>query len=123
MGMIEICCFCGFVHRDDIAKIRQSKLHYHWTDGREQRAVPYPGGDVVVVPTACAVCLPTGSDYFSVIASWTRARQQTDAKYKQNQARFNASYFGDIDSFLQTHFDRMCDAISVIYSVQLTYIY
>lgn len=28
--LIEICCQCGFVHRDDRFQIRQRKYHFHW---------------------------------------------------------------------------------------------
>ena len=38
-NLIEICCKCGFVHRDDRypkPENKQQKLHYHWMPAKKE---------------------------------------------------------------------------------------
>jgi len=54
-NLIEICCKCGFVHRDDRHKPnhKQKKLHYHWMpENNEKEKNGY-----TLHATICASCV------------------------------------------------------------------
>ena len=53
-NLIEICCKCGFVHRDDRHSVsKQRKLHYHWMpENNEKEKNGY-----TLHATICASCV------------------------------------------------------------------
>jgi hypothetical protein len=53
-NLIEICCKCGFVHRDDRHSVpTQKKLHYHWMpENNEKEKNGY-----TLHATICASCV------------------------------------------------------------------
>ena len=53
-NLIEICCKCGFVHRDDRQSVpTQKKLHYHWMpENNEKEKNGY-----TLHATICASCV------------------------------------------------------------------
>jgi hypothetical protein len=53
-NLIEICCKCGFVHRDDRhTTLTQRKLHYHWMpENNEKEKNGY-----TLHATICASCV------------------------------------------------------------------
>jgi hypothetical protein len=55
--LIEICCRCGFVHRDDRTKYRSLKPHYHWTP---ESALVKDGTKLHA--TICASCVGMGTE-------------------------------------------------------------
>ena len=53
--LLEICCRCGFVHKDERITYRAYKPHYHW--------IPDGGkvilGDITLHATICVACCET----------------------------------------------------------------
>jgi len=62
-AVLEVCLACGFVHRDDIHRVRQSKLHLHWMPLAGERVSRLPSGlettsmYLVYHATICVACL------------------------------------------------------------------
>ena len=52
--LVEMCCKCGFVHRDDriTPRYRAYKPHYHWMPPDGERTE----GEVTFHATVCAAC-------------------------------------------------------------------
>jgi len=71
--LVEICCHCGFVHRDDRFGVKQHKFHYHW-----EVAPAVIISDIHVKPTICATCL----DHMGWASQWRQCREQSASKYK-----------------------------------------
>lgn len=55
MRQIEVCCMCGFSHRDDRTGSRQEKFHFHWRE--DNSYVLLPSG-FQLLPTCCYTCIP-----------------------------------------------------------------
>lgn len=80
--LVEMCCKCGFIHKDDRIKIgdkayRSYKPHYHWTpvDGELK------DGDLTFHATVCVACCDTYYEY----VDWKEFYEQknkTPEKYK-----------------------------------------
>lgn len=51
--LIEICCRCGFVHKDSRINYRAYKPHYHWTPTEGE--LTHDG--VTLHATICAACV------------------------------------------------------------------
>jgi len=53
-SLIEICCKCGFVHRDDrYTTPKQRKLHYHWMPENDEKVK----NGYTLHATICASCV------------------------------------------------------------------
>lgn len=50
--LLEMCCYCGFVHRDDRIAYRAYKPHYHWHPPRGEKIIQ----NVLLHATICAAC-------------------------------------------------------------------
>ena len=59
--LVEICCKCGFVHRDDrgSATYRAYKPHYHWRPEDGERIQD----GVTLHATICAACCSESIDW------------------------------------------------------------
>lgn len=49
--LLEMCCICGFVHKDDRISYRAYKPHYHWVT--EEKTT----GSLTLHATVCATCI------------------------------------------------------------------
>lgn len=53
--LIEVCCVCGFVHRDDREPaVRQAKLHYHWKPANGEPIITIGASNYRIHATICA---------------------------------------------------------------------
>jgi hypothetical protein len=105
--LLEICCKCGFVHKDDRIIVdtkpyRAYKPHYHWT--------PVAGeltqGDIILHATLCVACCSDSS------VDWKEFFEQkarTPEKYKVK---------GSLNAPLP---DRLLSWASELYATQVTY--
>ena len=76
-NLIEICCRCGFVHRDDRQPRpvnKQKKLHYHWLPNNEEVAK----NGYIIHATICVSCINDNVVDWKLYSS---QRQTTPIKY------------------------------------------
>ena len=100
--LIEICCKCGFVHRDDRHNKpyhKQKKMHYHWMPALGE----YVFNEYTIHATICACCVNNG------IVDWKEFNNQrllTPKKYYLHNS-YNASlpdkYLGVFDFLYYDH--------------------
>ena len=75
--LLEICCKCGFVHRDDRHKTqnKQRKIHYHWNPENNEKVK----NGYTLHATICASCVePDGMVDW---AEYDEQRKVTPSKY------------------------------------------
>ena len=77
--LLEICCKCGFVHRDDriivgTKSYRAYKPHYHWTPTSGERM--HEG--IVLHATVCVGCCSDSINW----KEFFEQKRQTPEKYK-----------------------------------------
>jgi hypothetical protein len=76
MSLVEICCVCGFVHRDDRIQHRARKAHYHWTPRIGETVC----NGIMLHATVCAECC----DEHTRVVDWRvfyEARAATPPQY------------------------------------------
>ena len=104
--LLEICCKCGFVHKDDRIQIgnkpyRAYKPHYHWT--------PICGevrhDDIVLHSTICVACCGDSIDW----KEFFEQKGMTPDKYRVK---------GSLNAPLP---DRLFEWASELYTIQSTY--
>ena len=109
--LIEICCKCGFVHRDDRharPMNKQRKLHYHWLP-KEGEVVK---NDFTLHATICVCC--TEGDHQVNWKTYNEQRKKTSRKYY-----IKTSYNATIpDKYLYT-FDELYSAQAQYFEVEL----
>jgi hypothetical protein len=71
--LIEICCRCGFVHRDDRIQYRAYKPHYHWIPKENLFSTNY-----MLHATMCASCVTDPIDW----NEFFKQKAITPEKYK-----------------------------------------
>ena len=85
--LIEICCKCGFVHRDDRHEFpinKQKKLHYHWTPNQKEIVK----NNFTLHATICVACVEGDN-----LVNWkiyNEQRQKTPNEY-YIKSSYNAS--------------------------------
>ena len=97
--LIEICCKCGFIHRDDRHERpmnKQKKLHYHWLPNQ---------GEVVknnftLHATICVSCIHTDN-----LVNWKMYNEQRKKTPKEYYIKF--SYNASLPEYLNTFFDKL----------------
>jgi hypothetical protein len=80
--LIEMCCKCGFVHKDDrLAEkpYRAYKPHYHWSPAERKE------GDVTLHATICVGCCEPTINW----AEFFEQKERTPEKYRV-QGSWNA---------------------------------
>ena len=92
--LLEICCRCGFVHKDSRREpvYRAYKPHYHWTPAEGERIV----NGVTLHATICVGCC-------GLMIDWEEFAQQkllTPAKY-----RVKGSLNAPLPDYLMKHVD------------------
>ena len=99
--LIEICCKCGFIHRDDRHKVpmhKQKKLHYHWLPDK---------GEVVknnftIHATICVSCVE--GDNLVNWKTYNEQRKKTPNKY-YIKSSYNASLPNEyLDTFDELYY-------------------
>ena len=107
--LIEICCQCGFVHRDDrhVRPLhKQRKLHYHWLP--KQGEVVKNG--FTLHATVCASCLEHPMNW----KMYNEQRKKTQPKYY-----VKTSYNATIPDKYRYTFDALYSAQAAYFEVEL----
>ena len=104
--LVEMCCKCGFVHKDDRVKIgdisyRAYKPHYHWTptDGELNKA------GVILHSTICVACCGEN-------CHWKEFYEQREKMKDKYKVKFS------LNAPLP---DRLLDWASDLYKIQSTF--
>jgi hypothetical protein len=69
--LLEMCCVCGFVHKDDRKSYRAYKPHYHWIPAEGELSYE----DLTLHATICVACC--GLDW----KEFFEQKKLTPAKY------------------------------------------
>jgi len=78
--LLEICCSCGFVHRDERIKYRAYKPYYHWMP--EEGEVTEQG--VTLHPTICVACCKGIIDWKEFHEQKKKAPENKKVKWSLN---------------------------------------
>ena len=70
---IEICVFCGFVHRDDRTQTRQRKTHFHWLPKSGEIHIK----NMYIHATVCQHCIEKPVRW----TTYSKARQETPSEF------------------------------------------
>jgi len=83
--LIEMCCKCGFVHKDDRVMVggkpyRGYKPHYHWTPktGKVKK------GDITLHATVCVACCSENVDWKEFYEHKKTTPEKYQVKYSLN---------------------------------------
>ncbi len=84
--LLEVCCKCGFVHKDSRIRIgekpyRVYKPHYHWTP-TSCEVVKH--GDVTLHPTICVACCDESINWKAFFEQKDKTPEQYRVKWSLN---------------------------------------
>lgn len=112
--LIEICCMCGFVHRDDRHRElhnKQKKLHYHWMPMYKGKLQELVVQNYTLHATICVACANNN------VVDWkTYAEQRinTPAKYY-----VKLSYNASLPTKYSNTFDALYNEQANHYNIEL----
>lgn len=119
-SLVEVCCVCGFVHRNDLTGERYAKAHYHWRLFGRQNDLATDTSQVELHATVCAKCLDEIEPSPRRRSIWRRfmpALAATPSYYRKG--RLNASLPLDVSEDVRTLLNAMHSEMCVVFHMTL----